>query len=141
MELAVILILVLWVAPMVVTYYVAKSRNRSGHYAWWAFALGWLGAIIAMVVVLVQAEKPPPETRTAWKQDHDSGWVVLHNDFPVAAGEKHGEAIRNAKALGYKPRQAWPADAEELEALWDRLPPAAFGYPEDSDAQPWWRMS
>ena len=66
MELAIVLILLLWVAPIAVIMSVAGSRNRSRHYGWWGFALGWLGAIIALILILVQREKPPSEsTRTS----------------------------------------------------------------------------
>ena len=58
MELLIVLAL-LWLLPMLLVWKIAESRNRSGHYVWWAVVLGWVGAIIAMVVILVQAEKEP----------------------------------------------------------------------------------
>ena len=48
-----------WVVPMVVTTLVARSRRRSLAYILWPRFLSWFGAVIAVVVVLVQAEKRP----------------------------------------------------------------------------------
>ena len=61
MELVLVLVLLLWVAPIAVVFIVAGSRGRSGHYAWWAVGLGWLGAIIALILILLRAEKPKAE--------------------------------------------------------------------------------
>ena len=64
MELLILLIILLfWIAPIALTIAIASSRGRSarcGCYGWWAVGLGWVGAIIGIVVVLVQAERPQP---------------------------------------------------------------------------------
>lgn len=54
-----VLVLLLWVAPIVVIVLVAESRNRSKHYGWWGVGLGWVGAIIALILIVVQRENPP----------------------------------------------------------------------------------
>ena len=58
MEVLLLVLLLLWAALIVAVILVANSRNRSRHYAWWAVFLGSVGAVIAMAVILVQAEKP-----------------------------------------------------------------------------------
>ena len=63
-----LLVLLFWGALIVAVILVANSRNRSPHYAWWAVFLGWAGAVIAMALILVQAERPasrPPVEPTA----------------------------------------------------------------------------
>ena len=71
MELLILLsILLFWIAPIALTIAIASSRGRSAHYGWWAVGLGWVGAIIGIVVVLVQAERPQP------------GAVVLGHSVP-----------------------------------------------------------
>jgi len=51
-------LILLYVAPLLIVAQVAKSRGRSMHYLWWPVVLSWLGALIAIVVILVQQEKP-----------------------------------------------------------------------------------
>ena len=52
-----LLALLMWLAPILVTAVVARSRGRSLLYILWPALLGWVGAAIAIIVVLVQAEK------------------------------------------------------------------------------------
>ena len=67
MELLIVLLLFLFVvygAPFVLIWKVAESRNRSAAYCWWVL-LGWIGAVIAMAIILVQSEKPAPPAAPA----------------------------------------------------------------------------
>ena len=58
MEVLLVLVLIFWLLPVVLVYFIADSRGRSAHYVWWPIVLGWLGAVIAACVILVQAERP-----------------------------------------------------------------------------------
>ena len=57
MEVLIIVLLLAWLVPIGVVGAVVKSRNRSMHYLWWPAILGRLGAIVVLVIVLVQKEK------------------------------------------------------------------------------------
>ena len=49
-------LVVLWFLPIAISAIVAESHGRSAHYAWWAVALGWLGAFIAIFLILAQGD-------------------------------------------------------------------------------------
>ena len=57
MEALLLVVLLAWLVPIGIVAVVANSRNRSMHYLWWPVLLGWVGFIVAMVIVLVQSEK------------------------------------------------------------------------------------
>lgn len=52
-----LLITVLWLIPIVIIVMVAHSRYRSYHYGWWGFFLGWVGCLIAVILIIVQRER------------------------------------------------------------------------------------
>ena len=39
--------------PVVILMAIADNKGRSRHFAWWAVGLGWIGFIIAAVIMLV----------------------------------------------------------------------------------------
>ncbi len=44
--------LIFWGAAIVGLILIADNKGRSRHFAWWAVGLGWLGFIIAAVLIL-----------------------------------------------------------------------------------------
>ena len=64
MELAILLLWfgVGWLVPVLLVGYIASKRGYSRHYIWWPALLGWLGAGIGIVILLLKPERPP-ETR------------------------------------------------------------------------------
>lgn len=43
---------VMYFGPIVVVGYVARSHDRSPHFMWWPAVLGWIGAVIALFILL-----------------------------------------------------------------------------------------
>ena len=52
-ELLLVLILAaIYFGPIAVVGYVARRNDRSLHFIWWPAVLGWIGAVIALIIVL-----------------------------------------------------------------------------------------
>lgn len=53
MELLLIILiwLALWLIPVGILLAMADSKGRSKHFAWWAVGLGWLGFLIAAIII------------------------------------------------------------------------------------------
>ena len=46
-----LILLFLWFLPVVVLCAMADSKGRSKHFGWWAVFLGWLGFVIAAIMI------------------------------------------------------------------------------------------
>ena len=46
-----LILLFLWFLPVVVLCAMADSKGRSKHFGWWAVFLGWLGFLIAAIMI------------------------------------------------------------------------------------------
>lgn len=49
-----------WLAPIAILITMADSKGRSKHFAWWAVGLGWLGFIIAAILIAGGGDRKPP---------------------------------------------------------------------------------
>ncbi len=44
-------VLLFWILPVRILIQMAGSKGRSKHFAWWAVGLGWLGFIVAAIII------------------------------------------------------------------------------------------
>ena len=55
--------LVLWLTPVAILIFMAKSKGRSLHFAWWAVFLGWIGFLVAAIIIAAGADPRAGVTR------------------------------------------------------------------------------
>ena len=57
MEVLLIVWLIGWLGPVALVGYIATRRGYSRHYMWWPVALGWIGGIVALAILLLKPER------------------------------------------------------------------------------------
>lgn len=46
-----LLVVFLWLIPIGIIFAMADSKGRSKHFLWWPALLGWLGFLVAAVLI------------------------------------------------------------------------------------------
>lgn len=52
-----LLVVFLWLIPIGIIFAMADSKGRSKHFLWWPALLGWLGCIVAAVIMLATGDR------------------------------------------------------------------------------------
>ncbi len=50
-------VLLFWILPVWILIKMAGSKGRSKHFAWWAVGLGWVGFVVAAIIIAAGAER------------------------------------------------------------------------------------
>ena len=84
--------LIFWGLAIVALIVIAENKGRSRHFAWWAVGLGWIGFIIAAVIMLTG----PAQTRPG------DGGVAAVNPWSACRVALLHHPLRSSTAY------AWP---------------------------------
>jgi hypothetical protein len=77
-------VLIMWVAPIMVTHGMGKKRNRQG---WlWGFLLGWLGVLILFFM-------PPLLSEEQKELEQQLRVMKLHQELHQELGEESPDGI------------------------------------------------
>ncbi len=54
-----LLLAILWLVPVGIIFAMADSKGRSKHFCWWPLLLGWLGLIVAAILIAAGGSRKP----------------------------------------------------------------------------------